>query len=280
MQLHCGARLLDLGRPRIMAVLNVTPDSFSDGGQFFAERRLELSRVVDAAAAMVAAGADIIDVGGESTRPGAEPVSVNEESARVLPVIEALGDLNTTISLDTSKPEVAQAGIRLGCHIVNDVRGLQDPGMVSVAAESDVGVCIMHMLGSPQSMQASPRYGNVVTEIRDFFQCQVHTCMQAGIAPERLMLDPGFGFGKTLEHNLALLRELESLRVAGLPLLVGLSRKSMLGALTDREVGERRVASAVAAALAVERGANVVRVHDVDATRDALRIVLALRNVQ
>jgi len=280
MQLHCGARLLDLGRPRIMAVLNVTPDSFSDGGQFFAERRLELSRVVDAAAAMVAAGADIIDVGGESTRPGAEPVSVNEESARVLPVIEALGDLNTTISLDTSKPEVAQAGIRLGCHIVNDVRGLQDPGMVLVAAESDVGVCIMHMLGSPQSMQASPRYGNVVTEIRDFFQCQVHTCMQAGIAPERLMLDPGFGFGKTLEHNLALLRELESLRVAGLPLLVGLSRKSMLGALTDREVGERRVASAVAAALAVERGANVVRVHDVDATRDALRIVLALRNVQ
>ena len=280
MQLHCGARLLDLGRPRIMAVLNVTPDSFSDGGQFFAERRLELSRVVDVAAAMVAAGADIIDVGGESTRPGAEPVSVNEESARVLPVIEALGDLNTTISLDTSKPEVAQAGIRLGCHIVNDVRGLQDPGMVSVVAESDVGVCIMHMLGSPQSMQASPRYGNVVTEIRDFFQCQVHTCVQAGIAPERLMLDPGFGFGKTLEHNLALLRELESLRVAGLPLLVGLSRKSMLGALTDREVGERRVASAVAAALAVERGANVVRVHDVDATRDALRIVLALRNVQ
>lgn len=278
MELHCGARRLDLSRPCIMAVLNITPDSFSDGGQWMSDGEVLLPGILDAAAAMVEAGADILDVGGESTRPGAEPVSLEQESARVLPVVEALTALDVVISLDTSKPELASRGIELGCHMINDVRGLQDPRMLSTIAQSEVGVCIMHMLGDPTSMQSAPRYDDVVTDIRDFFQRQVHTCQQAGIGAERLLLDPGFGFGKTLEHNLALLRDLQRLRVDGLPLLVGLSRKRMLGMLTERPVGDRLVASAVAAALAVQRGANVVRVHDVAATRDALRIVGAVES--
>ena len=276
MHWQCGARRLDLSRPRIMGVLNLTPDSFSDGGRLFAGGRVQLARVVETAAAMIEAGADILDVGGESTRPGARPVSAAQEADRVLPALEALAELDVLISLDTSKPEVAASGVALGCHIINDVRGLSDPAMRAVAADSDVGVCIMHMLGEPASMQADPRYDHVVTDIRDFFQRQVHTCQQSGIAAERLALDPGFGFGKTLADNLALLRELEALRVSGLPILVGLSRKSMLGKLTGREVDDRLVASAVVAALAVERGANIVRVHDVESTRDAVRITQAV----
>jgi dihydropteroate synthase len=231
-----------------MAVLNITPDSFSDGGRLLADGQVLLPQIVDIAGAMIDAGADILDIGGESTRPGAEAVSAEQEAARVLPVIEALAALDVLISLDTSKPEVALRGIELGCHMINDA----------------------------VSMQSNPQYADVVTEIRDFFQRQVHTCREAGIDAQRLMLDPGFGFGKTLEHNLALLRNLQALRVDGLPILVGLSRKSMLGAITGRDVSDRQVASAVGAALAIERGANILRVHDVEATRDAVRIVQAV----
>jgi len=259
-----------------MAVLNITPDSFSDGGRLLADGQVLLPQIVDIAGAMIDAGADILDIGGESTRPGAEAVSAEQEAARVLPVIEALAALDVLISLDTSKPEVALRGIELGCHMINDVRGLQNPQMLAAVARSEVGVCLMHMHGDPASMQSNPQYADVVTEIRDFFQRQVHTCREAGIDAQRLMLDPGFGFGKTLEHNLALLRNLQALRVDGLPILVGLSRKSMLGAITGRDVSDRQVASAVGAALAIERGANILRVHDVEATRDAVRIVQAV----
>lgn len=274
--MHCGTRHLDLTQPRIMAVLNITPDSFSDGGRLLADGQVLLPQIVDIAGAMIDAGADILDIGGESTRPGAEAVSAEQEAARVLPVIEALAALDVLISLDTSKPEVALRGIELGCHMINDVRGLQNPQMLAAVARSEVGVCLMHMHGDPASMQSNPQYADVVTEIRDFFQRQVHTCREAGIDAQRLMLDPGFGFGKTLEHNLALLRNLQALRVDGLPILVGLSRKSMLGAITGRDVSDRQVASAVGAALAIERGANILRVHDVEATRDAVRIVQAV----
>jgi dihydropteroate synthase len=280
MLLQCGSRHLDLGQTRIMGVLNITPDSFSDGGRLFAGQRALLGAVVETAEAMIDAGVDILDVGGESTRPGSQPISVEQECARVLPVIEALVPLGALVSLDTSKPSVAAAGISLGCHIINDVRGLTDPAMVTAVARSEVGVCVMHMLGEPTSMQLRPSYGNVVNDVRDFFARQVQTCREAGISTGRLLLDPGFGFGKTLAHNLALLRDLPALRVNGLPILVGLSRKGLLGKITGRDVGARLVASAVAAAMAVERGANVVRVHDVESTRDALRIVQAVVDLQ
>ncbi len=259
-----------------MGVLNVTPDSFSDGGRWYRRGSVALSEILDAAERMVEAGAHLLDVGGESTRPGARPVGVQEEADRVLPVLEALCRIDVLVSLDTSKPEVAAQGIAAGCHLINDVQGLRNPEMVQVLAGSDVGVCLMHMRGEPRSMQADPRYDDVVIEIRDFFERQVQTCLHAGVEPERLALDPGFGFGKALEHNLTLLSALEALRVSDLPLLVGLSRKSMLGTLTGRPVDEREVASAVVAALAVERGADIVRVHDVGSTRDALRLVEAL----
>jgi dihydropteroate synthase len=273
--LHCGARALDLSQPRVMGILNVTPDSFSDGG-----RHARLAEALAHARAMVAEGADLIDVGGESTRPGAAAVSVEEEIRRVVPVVEALAaELPVPISVDTSKPEVMRAAVRAGATLVNDVAALRGPGALETAAALGVPVCLMHMQGEPRTMQRDPRYGDVVGEVAAFLAQRIAACEQAGIPRGRLLVDPGFGFGKTLAHNLALLRGLPALGALGVPVLVGLSRKSMIGALLgDAPVGERLHGSVAAALLAVERGAAIVRVHDVAPTVQALRIWAGVRD--
>lgn len=254
-----------------MGVINVTPDSFSDGGVNF-----DPGAARAAAQRLVAEGADILDIGGESTRPGAADVSEEEELRRVVPLVAALRDA-APVSVDTSKPGVMRAALAEGAAIVNDVHALQAPGALDVVAASDCGVVLMHMQGTPRTMQSAPQYDDVVREVSDFLGKRRDELLHAGVARERIALDPGFGFGKTLAHNLALLADLAALQRLGQPVLVGLSRKSMLGQLTDRPVGERVHASVAAALLAVERGANIVRVHDVAATRDALRIWSALR---
>ncbi len=255
-----------------MGVLNVTPDSFSDGGVFFSP-----DIAVRRAERMAEEGADIIDVGGESTRPGASSVSAADEIARVVPVIEAVAArVALPISVDTSKPEVMRAAVAAGAGLINDVRALRLPGALAAAREAAVPICLMHMRGEPGTMQQEPSYGDVVAEVADFLRDRVRACVQAGIPRECLLIDPGFGFGKTLAHNLALLAGLPALSALDLPVIVGLSRKSMIGALTGREVDERLAGSLAAAVLAVERGALVVRVHDVAPTVDALRVVQAL----
>jgi dihydropteroate synthase len=271
--LRCGHHTLDLTRARVMGILNVTPDSFSDGGDF-ATREAALRH----ARQMVADGADLIDVGGESTRPGAPPVSVAEELDRVIPVIEALaGELAVPVSVDTSKPEVMRAAVAAGAGLINDVAALRRPGALAVAAALRVPVCLMHMQGEPGTMQQDPTYGDVVAEVAAFLAGRLAACEAAGIPRERLLVDPGFGFGKTLAHNLALLRGLPRLASLGVPVLAGLSRKSMIGALLGGvPVGERLHGSVAAAVLAVERGAAIVRVHDVGPTVQALRIVAAV----
>ncbi len=272
-QLNCGGRLLDLTLPRVMGILNVTPDSFSDAGRFWS-RPAALGR----AQAMVEAGADLIDVGGESTRPGAPPVNLAEELARVIPVVTALAEsLAVPISVDTWKPEVMREAVAAGAGLINDVCALRAPGALETAARLGVPVCLMHMLGEPGTMQSAPSYGDAVAEVRDFLAGRVDACIRAGIPRERLLIDPGFGFGKTLAHNLALLAHLEVFTDLGVPVLVGLSRKSMVGALTGRATGERLAASLTAALLAVQRGALVLRVHDVAETRDALLVWEAVR---
>lgn len=278
--LKTGARTLSLERTRIMAVLNLTPDSFSDGGRFIGNGgndRVNVDRVRAEARRMLAAGAHILDIGGESTRPGAEPVSDAAELERVLPVLDSLLELDTIISVDTRKPAVARAALAAGCHLINDVSGLTDDAMLEVLSGSDAGICIMHMKGQPGNMQANPTYDDVVVEVRDFLAGQVQRARAAGIEDERICLDPGFGFGKTLAHNLALLRSLATLSVDGLPLLVGLSRKRMIGSLTGAGMDERMPGSVAAAVLAAQRGANIVRVHDVAETAQALRVLEALR---
>jgi dihydropteroate synthase len=271
--LRCGHHTLDLTRARVMGILNVTPDSFSDGGDF-ATREAALRH----ARQMVADGADLIDVGGESTRPGAPPVSVAEELDRVIPVIEALaGELAVPVSVDTSKPEVMRAAVAAGAGLINDVAALRRPGALAAAAALRVPVCLMHMQGEPGTMQQDPAYGDVVAEVAAFLAGRLAACEAAGIPRERLLVDPGFGFGKTLAHNLALLRGLPRLASLGVPVLAGLSRKSMIGALLGGvPVGERLHGSVAAAVLAVERGAAIVRVHDVGPTVQALRIVAAV----
>jgi len=272
MMFDCNGRQLDLRRPRVMGILNVTPDSFSDGGRF-----LRREDAVRQALAMEAAGAAIVDVGGESTRPGAPEVGLDEELARVIPVIEALREvLKVPISVDTSKPEVMREAVAAGAGMINDVNALRAEGAIEAAAELGVPVCLMHMQGTPRTMQRSPAYGDVVAEVKAFLEARMAACEAAGIPRERLLLDPGFGFGKTLEHNLALLRHLDALAALERPLLVGLSRKSMLGAITGRETEERLAAGLAAAVLAVERGARLVRVHDVAATVDALKVTMAV----
>lgn len=271
----CGQRRLDLSRTRIMGVINVTPDSFSDGGRF--GTTTDLARVVEAAAEMLAQGAALLDVGGESTRPGAEPVSEAEELRRVMPVVERLLEFDTVVSLDTTKAAVAARALEAGVHLINDVTGGRDPAMLGVVAASGAGYCIMHMQGEPRSMQRAPHYRDVVGEVRGYFSERAAACRAVGIRADRLLLDPGFGFGKTLAHNVALLNGLAGLRVDDLPLLVGLSRKAMIGALTGRDVARRAAGSAAAALLAAERGADVVRVHDVAETADALALLEALR---
>jgi dihydropteroate synthase len=271
--LDCGGKPLDLTTPQVMGVLNVTPDSFSDGGRFLA-----VEAAVTEALRLQEAGAAIIDVGGESTRPGAAPVSAREELARVLPVIEALSaELAVPISVDTSKAEVMAAAIAVGAGFVNDVQALGGPRALEVVAAGGVPVCLMHMQGEPRSMQRQPQYDDVVADVVNYLERRLEVCEAAGIDRGRLLIDPGFGFGKTLEHNLRLLNELASLRRLGVPVLVGLSRKSSLGLITGRPVEQRLAGSVAAAVLAVERGADLVRAHDVAATVDALRVVQAVR---
>ena len=265
--LRCGNFQFDLSRPLVMGIVNVTPDSFSDGGQHFQH---------DAALAhaqhLIAEGADIIDIGGESTRPGARPVGVQEELDRVLPIIEGLRGAPAPISVDTCKPQVMQAAIAAGAQMVNDINALQGAAAMNAVAAGNVAVCLMHKQGNPQTMQTQPQYQNVVAEISEFLRERIAAAEAAGIGRERIVIDPGFGFGKTLAHNLDLLRHLDKLRELGVPVLAGLSRKSMLGALTGREAGDRVMASVAAALIAVQRGASIVRVHDVRETVDALKI--------
>jgi dihydropteroate synthase len=266
-RLRCGDRSLDLQHPCVMGVLNVTPDSFSDGGRYDST-----DRAVERAAAMVAEGAALIDVGGESTRPGATEVTPEIELQRVIPVIERVVRLGVVVSVDTRCAVVMRAAIDAGAGMVNDVSALRNPQALETVAASGAAVCLMHMLGEPRSMQVAPRYDDVVTEVKAFLAARVQACRSAGIADERLVVDPGFGFGKTLEHNLQLLRGLDALCELGLPLLAGLSRKSMLGSLTGRGVDARLAGSVALALLAVQGGARIIRAHDVAATVDVLKV--------
>lgn len=271
MQLHCGPYTLDLSCPKVMGIVNVTPDSFSDGGRY-----VSFSGAVDHAYRLVEDGAAILDIGGESTRPGAAEVGEQEELDRVLPVIEGLRGIAVPISIDTWKPAVMRAALEAGATMVNDVNALQADGALQVVAASDAAVCLMHKQGTPQSMQLRPHYDDVVLEVADFMRQRISAVLAAGIGRDHIVIDPGFGFGKSQAHNLALLRELGSFSELGLPLLAGLSRKSMLGAITGRDVNERLAASVAAALLAVQRGAAIVRVHDVRETADALKILNAM----
>ena len=264
---RCGAFALDLSRPLVMGVLNVTPDSFSDGGRF-ADREQALSH----ARRMRDDGADIVDIGGESSRPGAESVAEGVELSRVLPLVEALAAEGIPVGVDTRKPAVMQAAIAAGAAMINDIAALREPGAIEACAQGGVGVCLMHMQREPRTMQAAPAYADVVSEVRDFLLARARVCIDAGIARERIAIDPGFGFGKTLAHNLALLRALGTLAATDYPVVAGLSRKASLGEITGRSVDERMPASLAAALCAVARGAAIVRVHDVRATVDALKV--------
>jgi dihydropteroate synthase len=269
MYLDCGPYRIDLGRPVVMGIINTTPDSFSDGG-----RHLDPGAAVDAAHKMVAAGAAIIDVGGESTRPGADSVDVDEERRRVLPVVRRLVDeLTVPVSIDTSKPQLMREMAAEGCGMINDVFALRVPGALEAAAETGLPICLMHMLGEPRSMQAAPAYDDVVTEVLGFLAARVAECEAAGIERRRLLIDPGFGFGKTVGHNATLLGKLSAFKALGLPLLAGLSRKSMIAAAGVTTAAGRLAASVALAVLAVERGAQIVRVHDVAPTVDALKML-------
>ena len=270
-QLRCGERTLALDSPVVMGVLNLTPDSFSDGGRY-----LDPDQALARALQIEAEGAALIDLGGESTRPGAAPVSAAEELRRVLPLLERLRPRTRAIlSVDTSKPEVIRAAAAAGADLINDVYALRAPGALEAAAESGCAVCLMHMQGEPRTMQHAPHYEDVVREVRAFLGERVTACRAAGIPDERIVLDPGFGFGKTLEHNLTLLRHLHRVRAEGRPVLAGLSRKSMIGALTGKAAGERLHGSVAAALIAAQNGAEILRVHDVAATVDALKVLAA-----
>jgi len=271
-QWQCGGRVLDLTTPVVMGVLNVTPDSFSDGGRF-ADR----TSAIEHARRMIADGAAIIDVGGESTRPGALPANAGEELERVIPVIEAMRrDSPVFISVDTSKPEVMRAAVAAGADIINDVRALAAPGALEAAAATSAGLCLMHMLGEPRTMQDAPHYDDVVEDVGSFLASRMRACRDAGVDAARLTIDPGFGFGKTAAHNLALLKNLAALEVLGAPIVVGLSRKSMLAKITGRPVEGRTAGSVALAAIAVLNGARIVRAHDVAATWDAVRVAAAI----
>ena len=270
-RLTLGRFELILDRPVIMGVVNVTPDSFSDGGKF-----LSANAAIDHAHQLIDEGADILDVGGESTRPGSDPVGVDEELRRVLPIIEALRDARIPVSIDTMKTEVMKAAIQAGASMVNDVNALRSEGAMQACASSGVGVCLMHMHGEPRTMQREPTYADVVGEVKNFLVDRAKACEQAGISTDRIVIDPGFGFGKNREHNLTLLRRLQEFHETGYALLAGLSRKSVLGKITGQEVVSRVPASVAAALLAVQNGAQIVRVHDVRATKDALAILHAV----
>jgi dihydropteroate synthase len=271
--LQCRDRRLELTVPVVMGVLNVTPDSFSDGGRYATTERA-LARARE----LARDGAAIIDVGGESTRPRAGAVALDVELERVIPVVEALvSELDLIVSVDTSEPAVMSAAAAAGAHLINDVRGLRRAGALEAVAAAGVGVCVMHMQGEPATMQDHPAYDDVVREVRGYLAARVADCRAAGIPADAIAVDPGFGFGKTLEHNLALLSRLGEFRDTGAALMVGLSRKSMIGNLTGRALDARLPGSVAAAALAVERGADIIRSHDVAPTLDAVRIGAALR---
>lgn len=275
--LSCGSLSLDLSRPQIMGILNTTPDSFSDGGEYYQGGQLAMDLALRRAEAMVAEGASIIDVGGESTRPGAATVSLQQELDRVVPVVEAIRQrLEVVVSVDTSSPQVMREAAQVGAGLINDVRALQRPGALDAAAATQLPVCLMHMQGDPATMQQQPAYHNVVAAVTEFLAERREACLAAGIPAEQILLDPGFGFGKTLVHNLALLRELGALQSLNCPILVGLSRKSLLGKLLGRELADRLPGSLALAMLAVQRGARIIRVHDVAATHDVLQIQAAI----
>ena len=273
--LHAGSFRLSLARPLIMGIVNVTPDSFSDGGKFTSAQA-----AIDHGLQLVKEGADILDIGGESTRPGADVVPVEEEKRSVLPVIRALAQAGLVVSIDTRKPEVMQAALDAGAVMVNDVMALRGPGALQVVAASEAAVCLMHMQGEPQTMQQTPVYQDVVREVKAFLDARVAACMGAGISQQRIVIDPGFGFGKTLAHNLALLKNLAVLAVGEVPVMAGLSRKAMLGALSERETGEREYAGVAAHMLALMQGAGLLRVHDVAAMRDALAVWNAVKETE
>jgi dihydropteroate synthase len=272
--IDCAGKPLDLSRPRIMGVLNITPDSFSDGGDFFT-----LDKAVARAEQMVEEGAAIIDLGGESTRPGAAPVSVAEELQRVIPVIEALhATVPVPVSIDTRKPAVMHAAVAAGAGLINDVNALQETGAVEMAASLEVPVCLMHMQGIPENMQDKPTYHDVVDEVAAYLEVRASACVQQGIPRERILLDPGFGFGKTTTHNLLLLQQLERLVETGFPVLVGLSRKSLIGKVLDLPVDKRLYPGLALAVLAVWKGAALVRCHDVRPTSEAIAMCQAVRD--
>lgn len=272
MQINFAGRVLDMSGCHVMGILNVTPDSFSDGGRF---NTVEVA--VARAREMVADGAAFIDVGGESTRPGATPVSVEEELARVCPVVEAIArDLDIVVSVDTSSPQVMAEVVKLGAGMINDVRALQRDGAPEVAASAGVPVCVMHIQGEPDTMQDDPRYRNVRREVSSFLTERMRVIEKAGVRPDNIILDPGFGFGKSPQHNLQLLASLEQLQLLGHPILVGMSRKSMLGHITGRDVSERLPASLAAATISAMKGASIIRVHDVRETVDAVKVVTAM----
>lgn len=267
MFLNCGSYRLDLSQPRVMGIINVTPDSFSDGGRFM----LRDAAIIHAEK-LIKDGADILDIGGESTRPGAAVVGIPEELDRVMPVIEALKGCGVPLSIDTLKAEVMRAAIEAGIHMVNDVNALLAPDALTVVAASKAGVCLMHKQGQPATMQQQPQYDSVIDEVLLFLQDRVRAAEEAGISRERITVDPGFGFGKTLQHNLQLLRNLQRFASLGMPILAGLSRKSMLGMITGRDIDERMASSLAAALIAVDKGARIVRVHDVRETVDAIKV--------
>ena len=276
----CGARTLDLSRPRIMGVLNVTPDSFSDGGQLYRDGRVDTDALLKRAEQMLGEGADILDVGGESTRPGATVVSEAEELDRVVTAVEALDQhYDTIISVDTSTPSVMSESAKCGAGLLNDVRGFQRPLALQTAADSGLALCVMHMQGEPDTMQTAPTYSDVVQDIAEFLSQRLAHLGAVGIDLDRVVIDPGFGFGKTAEQNFELLARLEVLSNLGQPVLVGLSRKSMISSVLDRPPEQRMVASVALALMAVERGARIVRAHDVGATLDALSMWQTTRHV-
>jgi dihydropteroate synthase len=266
--------ILSTSRPLIMGIINVTPDSFSDGGRY-----LSTQQAITHGKTLIAEGADILDIGGESTRPGSQQVSIDEELKRVIPVLEALVHSHIPISIDTSKPEVMKRAIASGAFMINDVNALRSPGALEAVTQNDhVRVCLMHMQGTPQNMQENPQYRNIVSEVKNFLQQRIQAVNAAGISQDRLVIDPGFGFGKTLQHNYTLLNQLHELTTLGVPVLAGLSRKSMLGAITGNTVDHRIHESIAAALLAVVKGARIVRVHDVKASKEALAIYQAMQN--
>lgn len=277
MLFQCGSRTLDLSTPQVMGILNATPDSFSDGGHLYGQTGLCVDLALKRAEQMLVEGASIIDVGGESTRPGASIVGLEEELARVVPVVEAISrELDVVISVDTSSPEVMCEAAKVGAGIINDVRALTREGALAAAAQTGLPVCLMHMQGQPDHMQDKPGYENVALDVMNFLQQRVSECEAAGIARSKICLDPGFGFGKTDAHNLQLLKQLPQLVEQGFPVLAGLSRKSILGRLLNRDTDARLAGSLALAMLAVQGGANILRVHDVAATVDVINVQLAV----